>query len=73
MIRILSDAELDAATGGLSFETHIRAFTEANSRWTDIRNKGGPAATQSPKALKYERLMKMIDAYPYPYKRGVSY
>jgi hypothetical protein len=73
MTRILTDSELEEAVGGVSWERRMSTFNEANRRWTEIVNKGGPGAANSPKAQKLDRLMKTIDAYPYPYKRGVTY
>ena len=68
----ISDEQLACICGGLSFQTHIRAFTEANWRWTKIVNKYGRVeGAKRPDALKYERLMKMIDAFPFPYEKSI--
>ena len=69
----LTRNQLVRACGGLDFMTHVRAFTEANARWTKIMNTYGrtDATRHRPDALKYERLMKMIDAFPLPYEKSI--
>ena len=58
----LSAADLVRACGGLSTQTHIRAFSEANQRYTKILNTyGRNAGAKRPEAQKLERLMRMIE------------
>jgi len=72
MTRILGSSELEAVCGGLSFRTRIRAFSEANRRWTEIVNAGGPDAARSPAALRLDRIMRRIDEYPPVYRKTRS-
>jgi hypothetical protein len=60
-MQTIEPGALDAVSGGLSYATRLRAFSQANERLTNLINTGGPGA----QAMRYERIMRSIDAYPW--------